>query len=87
MFNLVPVTAQDLNLEQLKGARVTIIYARPSFQSPMIEICTVLNYEFSKRGELMLLVKPDNARLFPKWRSEFDFISYVKSEVSAQLTA
>jgi hypothetical protein len=85
---LAPVTSADLNLEQLIGARVEMVYARPYMQMPMVETCTVLEYTHSKRGEFQMLVQPDNPRLFPKWRSEHDFIAYANdtqiAEVSAQ---
>jgi hypothetical protein len=85
---LTPVTSEDLNLEQLIGARVQMVYARPYMQMPMVETCTVLEYTHSKRGEFKMLVQPDAPHLFPKWRSEHDFIGYLRdtqiAEVSAQ---
>lgn len=86
MFNLSPVTSADINLEQLCGARVKMVYARPSFQSPIIETCTVLDYAHSKRGEFQLLVQPDNARLPAKWRSEGDFVAYVRNSQIAEVS-
>ncbi len=77
---LQPVTAEDLNLEQLCGARVVMVYARPYGQSPMIETCTVLDYSTSKSGVFQMLVKPDAPHLFAKWRSEGDFIEYARAD-------
>lgn len=88
MFNqLAPVTSKDLNLQQLVGCRVVMVYARPYAQEPMIEECTVQAINITKRGKLELLVKPDASHLFAKWRDESEFVSYVKTEVSAQLSA
>mgnify|MGYP000220992027 CR=1 FL=1 len=85
--NLTPVTSADINLEQLCGARVQIVYARPYGQEPMVEACTVLDYTFSKRGKFQMLVKPDAPHLFAKWRDEDDFISYVRSSQIAEVNA
>lgn len=73
-----PVTPKDLNLEQLKGARVQMVYARPHGQEPMIEECTVIDMTTSRRGVFQMLVKPDAPHLFAKWRGEQDFIGYVR---------
>jgi len=83
LSNLKPVTPRDLNLEQLIGCRVKMIYARPSYQSPMIEECTVLDFKTSKRGEFQMLVKPNASHLPAKWRSDMDFLGYIKTEVVA----
>lgn len=84
---LSPVTAQHLNLEQLRGARVQMVYARPFGQEPMIETCTVLDYTTSKRGVFQMLVKPDATHLFPKWRGEEDFIGYARTAITENAVA
>lgn len=71
-----------LTVEDMLDCKIQYVYARPHGYSPQIEAGKVIKIK-QVNNVLWMLIEPHNPCRMTKWRSEFDFVSYAHSSMTA----
>lgn len=73
--NFSPVTSMTVN--DMLNCQIQYVYDRAQGYAPQRETGKVIAIK-QVRNILYMEIQPDNPCLMTKWRSEFDFVSYVR---------